>query len=193
MGDIVHLPSGGATLEVSVEAPAPIERVEVFDGERLLQTFRTFAEADLGRRIRVLWEGATYRGRAREVVWDGSATVSDDTIESAALINFFNPDKTLDRVGDTVSWRSLTTGNFGGFDLVLAHGTRGEIDVRTPVVDFGGPIAAIGLQDTVRNVPSELPTGLRLFRLPILGVDRDLRFEIALVRPKPPRRSSSSA
>ena len=35
-------------------------------------------EADLGRRIRVIWEGSEYRGRGRETVWDGHAELSDN-------------------------------------------------------------------------------------------------------------------
>ena len=34
---------------------------------------RPFAPADLGRRVRVLWQGAEYRGRGRETLWQGQA------------------------------------------------------------------------------------------------------------------------
>ena len=80
MGDIVHLPAGEVVLEGDILAAAPIERVELFNGKELIQTIRPYGEADLGRRIRVLWEGAEYRGRFREVIWDGTARFTGDRI-----------------------------------------------------------------------------------------------------------------
>ena len=97
MGDIVDAGANpAAELDVSVLAAAPVERVDIFDGKRLLATRRPFDAAALGRRIRVIWEGAEYRGRARQVIWDGDALVEGNRIESASAINFFNRDKTLD-------------------------------------------------------------------------------------------------
>ena len=80
MGDIVHLPSGEMELSVALETTSPIERVDIFNGVDLIETVRPFADADLGARIRVLWEGAEYRGRFREVIWDGSAEISGNTM-----------------------------------------------------------------------------------------------------------------
>ena len=37
--------------------------------------FRPYAAADLGRRVRVLWQGAEYRGRGRETHWQGKLTI----------------------------------------------------------------------------------------------------------------------
>ena len=55
---------------------APIERVDVLHGTQVVQTVRPFAAADLGRRVRVLWQGAEYRGRGRETMWQGKLTLS---------------------------------------------------------------------------------------------------------------------
>ena len=87
-------------------------------------------ESDLGDRIRVIWEGAEYRGRFREVIWDGTATFKDNEIVEARPINFFNRDKTLVRFGaNRLSWKALTTGNFGGFDAVLKDGKAGRLHI----------------------------------------------------------------
>ena len=55
---------------------APIERVDVLHGARVVQTVRPYAASDLGARVRVLWQGAEYRGRGRETNWQGKLTIS---------------------------------------------------------------------------------------------------------------------
>ncbi len=68
MGDIVRLPSGEMDLEVSLVASSPIERVDIFNGLDLVETITPFGRSDLGNRIRILWKGAAYKGRFREVI-----------------------------------------------------------------------------------------------------------------------------
>ena len=52
-----------------------------------------YAAADLGRRVRVLWQGAEYRGRGRETLWNGKLTVSGNRIARFAPVNFLNPER----------------------------------------------------------------------------------------------------
>lgn len=102
MGDIVHLPTGDLELVVSVQTTAPIERVDIFNGLELVETIRPYRTSDLGNRIRIQWEGAEYRGRFREVIWDGSANVSGNTVTGSAPLNFFNRDKRLRQEGNSL-------------------------------------------------------------------------------------------
>jgi hypothetical protein len=179
MGDIVHLPEGGLLLEVEVLAGAPIERVEVLNGLELLATARPHGEAELGRRIRVVWEGAEYRGRARQVVWDGRARFPGDRIRHAAPINFFNLDKTLERDGaDGLRWRHLTTGNFGGFDVWLEDGHAGTLELETPLVRATLPLAELGQEDRVLDASAALPRRVRIHRLPERCEARFLRLAV---------------
>ncbi len=181
IGDIVHLPQGEVVLEGDILAAAPIERVEIFNGKELIETVRPYTQADLGRRIRVVWEGAEYRGRFREVVWDGTARFVGDRILAATPINFLNPDKTLDRVGaDGLKWRALTTGNFGGFDAVLVDGKGGRLELSTPLISFELPLAEIGLDDRVYEANGVLPRFIKVLRLPDAEPDRRLRFELPI-------------
>ena len=167
MGDIVHLPDGDLTLDVAVASNAPIERIDIFNGRTLVETVRPYGEADLGARIRVLWEGAEYRGRFREVIWDGHARFDGNAIVSATPVNFLNRDKTLSREGSNgLSWKALTTGNFGGFDVVLESGADGVLRFETPLVSFELPVASIGLEDTVFDASGDLPRFVTAFRLP---------------------------
>jgi hypothetical protein len=166
MGDIVHLPSGDAVLKIHVTGSAPIERVDIFNGLEHLSTHRPYSEDDLGNRIRVVWEGAEYRGRFRQVIWDGTAQFTDNRVTKARGINFFNKDKMLEQTSDnTLEWKALTTGNYGGFDAWLEEGISGSIDIQTPVVSEKVDIGSIGFEDKVFDA-GKLGRKLRLFRLP---------------------------
>ena len=177
MGDIVHLPGGGMELSVAVESNSPIIRVDIFNGLDLIETLRPFAEADLGARIRLHWEGAEYRGRFREVIWDGAARLTGNAMERATPVNFFNRDKTLDRNSETeLSWKALTTGNFGGADIDLKDAKAGSLAIETPLVSCQIAIADIGLEDTVFDASGELPRFLKLYRLPDINPHTSFSF-----------------
>ncbi|HAT35792.1 MAG TPA: DUF3604 domain-containing protein [Rhodospirillaceae bacterium] len=181
MGDIVHLPDGGAELSVDIVAAAPIERVDIFNGLDHVETIRPYTEDDLGNRIRVIWEGAEYRGRFRQVIWDGEAQLSGNKIVDAAPINFLNRDKTLDRVGDTgLKWRSLTTGNFSGFDLWVDEPQAGSLSLKTPLIECDVSLGDIGMEDQVFDQSGVLPRYLKLFRLPPENSHRTIKFTQAL-------------
>ncbi len=167
MGDIVHLPSGGMTLNVDVRAAAPIERLDIFNGKELIETIRPYSPDDLGNRIRVIWQGAQYRGRFRQVTWDGAARLSGNRIERARPINFFNRDKTLEQPSETeLAWRALTTGNLGGFDMWVADPQGGRLAIETPLASCDLPLAEIGYEDTVFDRSAALERRMRVFRLP---------------------------
>jgi len=178
MGDIVHLPEGDMALSVSVASNSPIERVDIFNGRDLVDTIRPYGEDDLGARVRVLWEGAEYRGRFREVIWDGDATFEGNRITAAQPVNFLNPDKTLERKGDDgLCWKALTTGNYGGFDAWLADGAAGTLALSTPLVSARIAVADIGLEDTLYDASGDLPRFVRIFRLPNDNAHKSLTFK----------------
>ncbi|WP_193188166.1 DUF3604 domain-containing protein [Nisaea sediminum] len=167
MGDIVHLPKGGMELSVSVDTNSPIIRVDIFNGLELVETVRPYLESDLGSRIRVHWEGAEYRGRFREVIWDGNASVSGNAVESVTPVNFFNRDKSFDRVSESeLAWKALTTGNFGGADIRLRERKAGSLRIDTPLVKTEMLVSGIGFEDRIFDASGELPRFLKLTRLP---------------------------
>ena len=176
MGDIVHLPSGEMELSVSVETTAPIERIEIFNGVDLIETIRPYGEDDLGNRIRVHWEGAEYRGRFREVIWDGTAQVTGNTVVGSSPLNFLNRDKVLETDGNTLSWKALTTGNYGGFDVMVKDGTAGRLKLDTPLVKFDKPLSEIGIEDCVFDESGDLPRFVKVFRLPDQNSNRSVDF-----------------
>lgn len=166
MGDILRSTDGAATFRIDIHASAPIERVELRNGMETVETFRPYAASDLGRRIRVIWEGSEYRGRGRETIWDGSARLDGNAFERLAPINRYNVDKRFDQpTAETVEWAALTTGGFGGFDAWLAEPQAGTLHIDTDLVQAEIAVADIGLEDTIFDAGG-LDRRIRLFRLP---------------------------
>lgn len=165
MGDIVATPAELLTLKVSLSAPSPVVALEIRDGQQVIETIRPFGSAEGGRRIVVMWSGAEYRGRFRQVVWDGELTVSGNAIRAARAINFFNPDKPLVVEGERVAWRSVTTGNFAGVELTLDEADAGQLTVTTPNGSLHVAIADIASQPTTVAC-GKLDCALAVYRLP---------------------------
>jgi hypothetical protein len=166
MGDIVQTVDDVVTLRLDLIASAPIEKVEIRNGLEVLETVRPYGEAELGRRIRVVWAGAEYRGRGRETIWDGTATFQGNTIAAISPINMYNLEKTIRQTHPgTLVWEALTTGGFGGFDCLLTEPWAGTLSLETAWVRCTVPIAAIGLHDR-RYEAGGLDRHIRLVRLP---------------------------
>lgn len=178
MGDILRSSDAEVTLTVEAVAHAPIERLELRNRLETLETVRPYQPRDLGRRIRVIWEGSEYRGRGRQTIWDGTAELAGNRFERTQAINFYNLDKTLDRRGDTkLAWQALTTGGFGGFDAWLAEPKAGTLKIDTPLVKCTIPVGEIGYDDTVFETGGGIARRLRVFRLPDENPHSGLRLE----------------
>jgi len=166
MGDIVRTAGVSAHLTVSIAASSPIERIDLRCGEKTVEVFRPYAKADLGRRIRVIWEGAEYRGRGRMSSWDGNLELSGNTIESFEAVNFWHLEKELRRAGERrLEWESVTTGNFAGADITLKSADAGKLAISTPHVKTTIEVRDIGYDDTSFEAGG-LGRCVRVFRLP---------------------------
>ena len=80
MGDIVKLSSGEMKISVEIFTSSSIERVEIFNGLELEETIKPYKKENIGKKIKLLWEGAEYRGRFREVIWDGKLNINGNSI-----------------------------------------------------------------------------------------------------------------
>jgi len=139
----------------------------VLHGKDVVQTLRPFAAADLGRRVRVLWQGAEYRGRGRETVWQGRLDVTGNHIARFAPANFLNPERKVEQVspGVALAWTSVTTGNLAGIDLWLTEPNAGSLRIETNVVS--GDVDLAQLTDgTVAFEGGGLGRKLSVYRLP---------------------------
>lgn len=167
MGDILRSDARSVTLEIEVNAASPIERIEIRNGKQVLEIWRPYIAADLGQRIRVIWEGSEYRGRGRQSVWDGSATLTDGVFAAFEPINMWNLDKQIVRESDQrLSWKALTTGGFGGFDAVLGDGGHGSMVLDTALVKAEIALSEIGMEDITLGADGGIKRQMRVFRLP---------------------------
>lgn len=165
MGDIVRSDGAEVLFSIDVCAASPIERIDIRNGLETLETFRPF-EAELGARIRVVWEGSEYRGRGRETLWDGRATLRDNAFARIAPINFYNLDKKLvHESANAISWQALTTGGFSGFDAWLSNRSAGILSIETPLVQCELLVSEIGLEDKIFDAGG-IERRIRIFRLP---------------------------
>lgn len=167
MGDIIR--PDGVPMKLSVEAigTAPLERIDVLHGKEVVQSARPFAAGDLGRRVRVLWQGAEYRGRGRETVWQGKLAVTGNRIVRFAPVNFLNPERKVQETaaGSGLAWTSVTTGNLAGIDLWLETAHAGSLRVDTNIVS--GEVDLHNLADnTVVFDGGGLGRKLTVYRLP---------------------------
>jgi len=167
MGDIIR--PAGVAMKMFVEAigTAPIDRIDVLHGPRVVQSARLYSAADLGRRVRVLWQGAEYRGRGRETVWQGRLDVTGNHIARFAPANFLNPERKVEQVspGVALAWTSVTTGNLAGIDLWLTEPNAGSLRIETNVVS--GDVDLAQLTDgTVAFEGGGLGRKLSVYRLP---------------------------
>ena len=166
MGDIVYSPEKEFLLHVEAASASAIESLDIFNGKRLISTWRPYGQRELGRRIRVIWCGAEYRGRFRMSAWDGVAKLDGNSFASASAINFFNPDKQLRRVGPhELAWQSVTTGNFAGFEALLEDAGTGSLKVETASGRLELPVDQIGLESSFVDLGG-LDKRILAYRLP---------------------------
>jgi hypothetical protein len=189
MGDILRCEGDAVELTVEAVTSAPIERLEIRNGLDVLETWRPYDQAALGRRIRVIWEGSEYRGRGRQTIWDGGCVLQGNEFERVAPINLWNLDKKLTQTGPAaLNWEALTTGGFGGFDAWLVDAQLGTVRIDTALIKCEIAVADIGLDDLVFEAGG-IRRRIRVFRLP----DKNPHRHLHLSRHIPLKRSGDNA
>jgi len=177
MGDILRCGNNEVMFKIDVHGPSPIERIDIRNGLETLEVYRPYREEELGRRIRVLWEGSEYRGRGRETIWDGYAELSGNSFESLTPINRYNPDKKFDQTAPgRIEWAALTTGGFGGFDAVLEDSQQGTLNIDTALVKQEINIQDIGRDELVFE-NGGIERRIRVFRLPDINSHCAIKLE----------------
>jgi len=166
MGDIARTAADEVTLAVNAVGSAPIERVDIFDGLDLIETIRPYTLDDLGSRVRLIYEGAEYRGRARTTTWDGSLQLSGNAIRESRMINNWNLDRGIQEQDETtLTWKAVTTGNYGAIDIWLTDSRAGRLAFRTMLVSGEVAIGDLGIEEQVFEAGG-LERVFKLKRLP---------------------------
>jgi hypothetical protein len=178
MGDIIRPGRVPMRLSAEVIGTAPVERVDLMHGTAVAQTVRPYRAADLGRRVRLMWQGAEYRGRGRETLWQGKLTVSRNRIERCAAVNFLNPERIVQETapGTALAWTSVTTGNLAGIDLWLERADQGALEIETNIVSGKVDLAALA-DETRRFDGGGLGRQLSVYRLPEADWSRKARID----------------
>lgn len=166
MGDIARASVDHVELVIDVIGSAPIERLDIFDGIDLVETVRPYTVADLGKRVRLVYEGAEYRGRARTTTWDGRLALIGNRIERTSVINNWNLDRGIQAQDDhSLTWKAVTTGNYGAIDMWLSEAHFGRLTFQTQPISGEVEIADIALAPVVFEAGG-LDRAIRLQRLP---------------------------
>jgi hypothetical protein len=167
MGDIIRPGSVPMRLAADIIGTAPIERVDVLHGTRVVETIRPYLASGIGRRVRILWQGAENRGRGRETFWRGKLAVANNSIVRHAPVNFLNPERKVEEAvaGRVLTWTSVTTGNLVGIDLWLEEAGRGILTIDTNVVSGKVDLAAL-LDEPVVLEGGGLGRRVSVYRLP---------------------------
>ena len=182
MGDIVRPGFVPMKLSAEIIGTAPVERVDVLHGTQVVKTVRPYAASDLGRRVRVLWQGAEYRGRGRETIWHGTLTLKANRFAQFAQVNFLNPERQARETapGISLNWDSVTTGNLAGLDLWLDEAASGTLDIKTNVVS--GVVDLSALSDNVVTFDGGgLGRQIMVYRLPEYDWSRHVLLEHMVV------------
>ena len=189
MGDIVRSDSDHADFFVDLVASAPVERVIIRNAAIDEHVIRPYSEDSLGRRIRVLFEGARYRGRSRETSWDGCLSLSGNAVERFRTVNFHNHEKSVHlNSPNEIRWQASTTGSFCAIDLWLESGTGGRVSIDTELVKTAIDVADIGMEDLSFEAGG-LSRRMRVYRLP----DELVETGIQLTRRMPLNRNKDNA
>lgn len=163
-----------AEFSFEIAAGSPVERVELRNRRELLEVWRPYADVDLGRRIRVLWEGSEYRGRGRETLWQGELRLHGTTWSGATPVNRFNLDHKFLPRPDGLAFDGVTTGGFMGIEAMLGSAGEGTLEIATNLVEASLPVAEIGLVDRAFEAGG-LGRRMRAFRLPDRNPHRVVR------------------
>lgn len=166
MGDIAQTDDNRIELFIECITHTPIERIDILNGTEIVTTLRGYQESECGNRIRIIWQGAEYRGRGRQTTWQGRARFQGSKIKNISRINAWNHERVIEQQDDnTVKWDALTTGNFGGVDVWIDESPSGKMDVETNHVSGSFDLSEIGFEDTVLDAGA-LERKIKLYRLP---------------------------
>jgi hypothetical protein len=166
MGDIARTADEEIDLVVEIIGSAPIEKVDIHDGLDLIETVLPYATPDLGARVRLVYEGAEYRGRARTTTWDGSLAIEGNRILRSAVINNWNLDRGIQSQDATsLTWKAVTTGTYGAIDMWLETAGAGRLSFKTAPASGEAAIAALGAEPRLYPAGG-LERAIKLQRLP---------------------------
>jgi len=160
--------NGPITAQARVHGTAPIEKLVLMRGRDEVHVVQPdqFATAGASSRIRISWEGARIRGRARRATWNGKIQVNEARILKATTFAFDSPaDGIVNQDESSIIFKSSTVGDVDGIDLFLEKGDSGFILFESKIGKLSLDLAELGPEQKV-FVFGELGLKVRVQRYP---------------------------
>ncbi len=186
MGDIVKAGNHNVKLCVEISSESPIEKIDVFNGTKIVETYRPYSLDALSNRIKIIWSGAEYKGRGRETVWDGNVLAEGNIIKNFQPVNFWNPLKQpVMKSYNKIQFQSITTGGISGVEIELDKPNQGELFINTPLINTSIDIKEIKADELVSDAGG-LDRKIKVYRLPETNNSYLLKkdFDIDIINPR---------
>lgn len=156
--------SAAPAINIEVAGTAPIERIDLFRGTRIVRTWPETIPRHK-ERVRISWAGQRIRARNRLVRWDGQVTTDQGRFTEVTGYAFDTPAEGLEAAQEQrIAWTSVTTGDPDGVLFNLNDGALATLSFETPVLRH-----AINM-DEIRRGPVTIDAG---------GIDMRVTFELA--------------
>jgi len=124
-------------IKLTVQGTAAIERIDLLRGTELLSSWQIAAPDE--ERLRVLWSGTERMGTAgaQRVIWDGSLQLTDGAFTELRPVDLqSNEDGVQLQDPRTITWQSVTAGNYAGFTVRLVDADAAHGDFRAAPCTF---------------------------------------------------------
>lgn len=138
------------TIRFCVDGTQPIERVDLFRGVEVIQSWTVsppvVSPGNESVELRILWGGTERKGTARlqRVDWDGSLTLSSHTVELIESINFQSTEDRATATSPTqIDWTSQTAGNAAGILIRVRSNDSTELTFATGPATFTVKLADV--------------------------------------------------
>ena len=141
MGEEV-ITAGLPELKVTAIGQTPIDHVEIYRDDELVNQYYNYVPAEDGRkRVKILWSGVRSIGRKKLTVWDGHLFLEKGRILSAQEVAFdtFQQGITY-RSNQQISWKSSTSGDYDGVILELDCPDDASLRFCSPQKNFEIPL-----------------------------------------------------
>src|SRR5690606_35344780 len=122
MGEVIRAAGDEVRVTARVRGVGPVERLQLHRGREVVHEVAapTFDDVANSRRVRVTWGGSPMPGCGRRATWDGTIRCAGNRILVAVPFCFdARTDVIVAQSDDAVTFRSSTTGDLDGVDLLL--------------------------------------------------------------------------
>ena len=100
-----------------------------------------------------MWGGSRIRGRGRRAIWDGNICVHGNRILEAKTVAFDSPADGIVGQSDTrIEFRSRTTGDPDGIEVLLETPNQGSIELETPLGRLEAAIPALNHEGVLERL-----------------------------------------